>query len=495
LALERSAAISAIPGRLLGRISDVQVAGWIFAMYWATAVFLGPELSPNSNVVSRMGLIFSLLQRDSLRIDQFAPYTLDKALVDGSYYSDKAPGQALIALPFVGVAMAGVRAAGYPTAPMANGEFTGFYNLALWIAVAFTATLFTAATAACLYLLARHLGATRRAALFASLGFAFCTPALGWGAMLFGHAVAGGCLFLGFATIVFGSAEQPSTRSPWVYGVATGIFLGLAILTEFTAAIPALIIAAVGLSRLRQVLRPRRLSLVAGAVLGALPFVVALGVYNFKAFGSATHLGYSSVVGFPGMKEGVFGISAPNAWVLLLLLFGFRRGLLWLAPWLIYTPLAWVRALRAWPRGLALASIAVPVCYLLINTGYHYWDGGFSTGPRHLVAALPFVCLAFAPLWDAASRSVRTELVIGATLGAAISLACASVSMTSASSFPTATLVLQFAFGKVHNMLVSLGLPGLVSLSALPLLWGTAALLLWWRAPHSASPAVLQRLR
>jgi hypothetical protein len=273
------------------------------------------------------------------------------------------------------------------------------------------------------------------------------------------------------------------------------MFLGLALLTEFTAAIPVLIIAVVGLSRLRQVSRPRRLPLTAGAVLGALPFVFVLGVYNLKAFGSATHLGYSSVVGYPGMKEGVFGISAPNGWVLLMLLFGFSRGLLWLAPWLIYTPLAWVRALRAWPRGIALAAFAVPACYLLINSGYHYWDGGFSTGPRHLIPALPFVCLSFAPLWDATSRSVRSELMIGAALGAAVSLVCASVSMTSLSWFPPAALVVRFAFGEVHNLLVSLGLPGLLSLSALPAMWGTAAILFWWRAPHAASPPVLQRLR
>jgi hypothetical protein len=312
--------------------------------------------------------------------------------------------------------------------------------------------------------------------------------------MFFGHAVAGCCLLLSFAAIVFGSAEQPSPRSPWVYGVATGMFLGLAILTEFTAAIPSLIIAVVGLSRLRQVLRPRRLPLAAGAVLGALPFVFVLGVYNLRAFGSPTHLGYSSVVGFPGLQEGVFGISAPSIWVVLMLLVGFRRGLLWLAPWLIYAPLAWARALRAWPREFALAVIAVPVCYLLINAGYHYWDGGFSTGPRHLVAALPFVCLGFAPLWDAASRSARSELVIGASLGAALSLVCASVSMTSASSFPPATLVLRFASGEVHNVLASLGLHGLVSLSALPVLWGVATSLFFWRAPRAATPVIMQPL-
>jgi hypothetical protein len=494
VALERSAAISAIRGSLLGRISDTQLSAWIFSMVWATAVFFGPELSPNSNVVSRMGLVFSLLQNGSLHIDQFAPYTLDKAMVNGFYYSDKAPGQALVALPFVGAAMVGARAAGYPTAPIAAGEFTPFYHLVLWIAVAFTSSLFTAAAAACLYLLARHLGASRGGALFASLGFGFCTPALGWGTMFFGHAMAGGSLLLSFAAIVFGSAERPATRSPWVYGVATGTFLGLAMLTEFTAAIPALIIAIAGVSRLRHIPKQRRVPLAAGAALGAVPFALLLAVYNLKAFGSATHLGYSSVVGFPGMNEGVFGISAPNLWVLLMLLIGFRRGLLWLAPWLIYTPFAWGRALRAWPRGLALAAIAVPVCYLLINAGYHYWDGGFSTGPRHLVAALPFVCLTFAPLWDAASRSVRSDLVIGAMLGAAMSLACASVTMTAFSWFPPAAMVLRFATGEVHNVLVSLGLPGPVSLSALPVLWGAVIILFLWRAPRAATPAIMERL-
>jgi hypothetical protein len=471
----------------------LRVGTWIFAMCWATAVFFGPELSPNSNVESRMGLVFSLLQRGSLRIDQFAPFTFDRAIVDGYYYSDKAPGQAFVALPFVGVAMLGRRAAGYPTAPIEAGQFTRFYYLALWIAVAFTSALFTAAAASCLYLLARHLGASRRGALFAALGFGFCTPALGWSTMFFGHAMAGGCLFLAFAAAVLGSAEQPTTRSSWVYGVATGTFLGLAILTEYTAAIPGLIMAIASLSRLRHLPRQRRLLLAAGVALGALPFAVVLGLYNLKAFGSVTHLGYSSVVGFPGMKEGFFGISAPNLWVLLMLLIGPSRGLLWLAPWLIYAPLAWIRALRAWPRGIAVAAIAVPVCYLLINSGYYYWDGGFSTGPRHIIPALPFICLSFAPLWDTASRNVRSDLLFCAALGAVLSLVCVSVSMTSPSSFPPARLAVQFASGDVHNMLVSLGVPGLVSLSAVPVLWGAAIILFLWRAPCGlAEPGSLE---
>jgi hypothetical protein len=489
LVLERSAVTSLLHVRSFECVSDLRLASCIFALCWATCLFFGPESSPNSNVESRMGLVFSLLQRGSLRIDQFAPFTLDKAVVDGKYYSDKAPGQAMVALPFVGAAMMLVRAAGYPITPMAAGQFTQFYHLALWIAVAFTSALFTAAAAACVYLLARHLGASRRAAQFASLGFGFCTPALGWGTMFFGHAMAGGCLLLGFASVVFGTSKQAAEQSRWIYGVGTGVFLGLAILTEFTATIPGLIVATAGLTRLRYVPPARRLPLVAGAVLGALPFAVVLGLYNLEAFGSAIHLGYSSVVGYPGMKEGWFGVSAPSLWVLLLLLIGTDRGLLWLAPWLLYTPLAWFRALRAWPRGIALAVMGIPACYLLINAGYHYWDGGFSTGPRHLVPALPFVCLSFAPLWDVASRALRSELLIGASLGAALSLVCASVSMTSASSFPPVTLTVRFAQGEVHNVLASLGLPGLASLSALPVVWGAVILLFLWRPQRAPSPA------
>jgi hypothetical protein len=144
---------------------DRGIATSVFAVLWITIVYFGPGLSlDNANEVTRMGLTFSILQDASLRIDRFAPYTIDTAVYGGHVYSDKAPGQSLVATPFVGALMFATHTAGYSTAPIENGHLTNFFRYAIWVGTAFTSALFTALAAGCLYLLARMLGAGQPAA-------------------------------------------------------------------------------------------------------------------------------------------------------------------------------------------------------------------------------------------------------------------------------------------------------------------------------------------
>jgi hypothetical protein len=75
---------------------------------------------------------------------------------------------------------AAARALGYRTIAFLNGTPTVFYVVAVWVAIIVTSALFTAAAATLLYLLARHFGFARAAALFGALGYAVCTPAFGW---------------------------------------------------------------------------------------------------------------------------------------------------------------------------------------------------------------------------------------------------------------------------------------------------------------------------
>jgi hypothetical protein len=458
--------------------TDRRLATWIFGVLWLSAVFIGPGASTEfPNTVSRIAPLFSLLRSGSLQIDQFAPLTIDKAPFEGHVYSDKAPGQMLVALPFVEIASLAAKAAGYPTDPIAAGHFTGFYWLSVWISTAFTAALFTAAAASILYLLARHLGASRSGALFASLGFGVCTPAFGWGTVFFSHAMAGGCLFLAFATVVMGTKPSAAPVGPWAYGLAAGAALGLAVLTEFTAALPGLFIGVAGLIRMRRWPLASSTQLLICTVLGGLPFALALGLYNDAAFGSPFHLGYTDVVGFDGMKQGFLGISVPKLRTMAMLLVVPRRGILWLAPWLVFLPFAWVSAFRAWPKGVLLGAAAPPICYFLINSGYFYWDGGWSTGPRHMIAGTSFACLAFAPLWDAASPRLRSALIALAGLSAVISLICASVDMTETSHlmFPLVhELIPRFVAGDVHDVVAAFGGSGLLSLLPLLMSWGVS---------------------
>jgi hypothetical protein len=482
------------PGRSISAYTDRRLAAWIFGVLWLSAVFIGPGASTEyPNTVSRIAPLFSLLQSGSLQIDQFAPLTIDKAPFGGHVYSDKAPGQMLVALPFVEIAFLAAKAAGYSTDPIAEGHFTGFYRLSVWISAAFTAALFTASAASALYLLARYLGAGRSGALFGSLGFGVCTPAFGWGTVFFSHAMAGGCLFLAFAAVVMGTKPAPAPPRPWAYGLAAGVALGLAVLTEFTAALPGLFIGIAGLVRMRRLALASSMQLLTCTVLGGLPFALALGLYNDAAFGSPFHLGYSDVVGFDGMKQGFFGISVPKLRTMAMLLVVPRRGILWLAPWLVFLPLAWVSAFRAWPKGVLLGAAAPPICYFLINSGYFYWDGGWSTGPRHMIAGTSFACLAFAPLWDAASYRLRSTLIVLAGLSAVISLICASVDMTETTHlmFPLIhELIPRFVAGDVHDAAAALGLPGLPSLLPLWMLWGGSIVFLRSLLMHAERDAI-----
>jgi hypothetical protein len=202
-----------------------------------------------------------------------------------------------------------------------------------------------------------------------------------------------------------------------------------------------------------------------GGILGLLPLLV----YNQQAFGSPFTLGYSSVVGFEGMQEGLFGITWPKPSVIVELLFGLYRGLLPLSPVLMLVPVGlYVMWGEPNTRVAAVGILAVLCSFLLINASYYYWQGGGSTGPRHLVPILPLGCLALAFAWP---RSFWARTVTLALLAASLvlSLICAATNM--------------FAPGEFSNPLFEFLLPAFLTtkrlLKSLPivLIWFVFGLL------------------
>src|SRR5919202_2159871 len=64
------------------------------------------------NQNSRFDLTRALVERGTVQIDAYADNTGDKAIFDGHTYSDKAPGQALTAVPPLAIGRSAVRALG-----------------------------------------------------------------------------------------------------------------------------------------------------------------------------------------------------------------------------------------------------------------------------------------------------------------------------------------------------------------------------------------------
>ena len=114
------------------------------------------------------------------------------------------------------------------------------------------------------------------------------------------------------------------------FAAIAGAALGLAVLIEFQAVLAGSVIALWGAFRLRRP-APLAAAALAGAVDAAGPAVA----YNMLAFGTPFRLGYQGVNGFPGMNEGLFGLTSPKFAVLSEIIVGLRRGMLWVAPVLI----------------------------------------------------------------------------------------------------------------------------------------------------------------
>jgi hypothetical protein len=332
----------------------------------------------------------ALVEHGDARIDAYQALTIDKAEFGGHFYMDKAPGMTLLSLPAMALADRVGPPLEYIPPTLYDANFEHYMTVRLRLAVALVSAVITALAALAMHDLGLRLTGSASGALVASLGFALGTPVWGWSTTLFGHAPVAG-LFVIAAWALWRAGEGQAMRFATIGGVA----LGLAVLIEFEAALAGSVIAIWGAVRLW---RADRRAVAAAAATGLVTLLVPFVTYNMIAFGTPFQLGYSGVVGFAGMDQGLFGLTSPKPIVLVKILVGMRRGLLWVAPVLVPATVGlWLLARKH--RGLAIMLAAAALTVLLVNSAYVYWDGGHSTGPRHSVPAIGLIAIGLAPFW------------------------------------------------------------------------------------------------
>jgi hypothetical protein len=378
------------------------------------------------NQNSRFDLVRAITNEGTLSIDPFMHSTGDKAFYNGHYYSDKAPGIALAAVPVVAAVRPIYRAFG--------GDPETYEGLALlsYLSTVATAGLFTALAAVSLFTLSIELGASYGAALFASLTFAVATPIWTLATIFIGHAFAAALLVLAFAAAVRIGTSGPERDVR--LGAMVGVAAGWATVSEFPAAVPAVLLAALAAVHAAPLGRARAIRILGALAVGAVLCAAVLMAYQYACFGSPFHLAYSSEIGYEGMQQGVFGVTMPKSVRLRRILFGEYRGLLPLAPALAVAPIGlalmtFVRLradvsddLVARRRRAALVASAIAVYFILLNASYSYWEGGWSYGPRHASPAIPFLSFGLAMLWTVSPAVVRAALAALSLYGAAVTV-------------------------------------------------------------------------
>lgn len=429
-----------------------RVAGLVFGLVWLSCVWFGSwEWNPNGAV--RLFAAIGIVEQGDPAIDRFAGMTIDKASFGGRHYSDKAPGVTLMALPAVAMAeRASGRGSRDLSISMYDAASSEFMRLRTRLAVATGAALFTALAAAMLVSIGAQLGGGLGAGAFAALGFALGTPIWGWSTTLFGHAPVAALFVVAIWAVWRGTGEaRPSPGHAAIAGAA----LGWAVVVEHSAVLTGAPIGLWALWRLRRfAARDAGIALAAAAV-PAFAAATVLGGYNWLAFGDPFTLGYQGVVGFDGMNEGIFGLTYPKPGVAWEVTGGSRRGLVWVAPVALAAVvglgrLAWRRDTRA----LGVTAIAGSLVALAYNAAYFYWDGGNSTGPRHLVPALAYLALGLAAAWGRARWRGALLALLALSVGINLVIAAAEITTGGEGDWPLVSdvLVHRFLTGNLRTL-------------------------------------------
>ncbi len=406
------------------------VAIGLFLLVWFSCIWFG-SYEGNPNSATRMFAAISLVERGDATIDEFETLTIDKAEFRGHIYTDKMPGMTLLAMPSVWLADAvtGQRSDAFRYG-LRDPAFSDFLRLRQLLTIATTSAILIALAAVLLLDMATGITGSAKAGLVAALTYAMATPAWGWSTTLFGHAPVGALLMIA-TWAVWRGTSGPRETARLRYPVMVGAALGLALLIELTAIFPATVIGLWTIWRTQTLPMPERIRLAGITAIAVIVLLSPMLIYNQIAFGQWFRIGYQGVVGFDGMNQGLFGLTYPRLDILMQLIAGPHRGLIFVAPILILAPFGLASMIRTRAtRDLGIMASALAVVMLLYNASYFYWNGGFSTGPRHAMPAMAFLALGLGPLWAGSGRIVRRWIGALLAVSAFINLAIAAAEIT-----------------------------------------------------------------
>jgi hypothetical protein len=340
------------------------------------AVALSVVALPGIQDMSRLCLS-EAITAGRLTIDNCIGGSPDRAVYAGHVYSDKAPGLSLLELP-------AEEAMGLPP----TYGWTPSWDLPLWLVRVFASGI---PFLICVFLVGRIAEGLAPGYGAATLvTFALGTLMAPLALAGFDHVPAA-CL--GFAAFALAWSGRP---------LLAGLAAGGALATEYEAAALLLIVGTyVAFQGGRRLLR---------YAAGAIPGIALLAAYDWAAFGAPWHdaLHYAQNPFTAELHSHLFGLGAPSAYSLRLVLFG-PKGLLVVSPVLAAAAAGLWLLWRSGRRAEALTCAAVALVFLVGECSYFLPYGGLSPGPRFFAPALPFLALGLA-LAFARWRAVTTVL-------------------------------------------------------------------------------------
>lgn len=364
-----------LPALLRRHRSDILLA-------LVVALVVLPVLQPvMAQQISRYALTASLADSGTVSIEEYRDRIgVDRAERDGVLYSDKAPGQPVVAIP----AYLAYRALGGSP----GTEAATFGDLGLWA----TSLLSAGLPAVALALLMRRfaLRCCPARATEAALALSLSTMLLPFGTLLFSHVLSALC---GLAAYLLATREPAGPGSL----AAAGAVAGFGVTVEYTMGVLAVVVGVVVVLGGRDAADGLRRG--GWYALGGAPMAVLLGWYHQLAFGGPLEVGYRYGQ-FPVHGGGIVGVRPPDPLTTATVLLG-ERGLFLLTPIALVGVVGIVIMLlrKVEPRRDLWVSLVVVGAFVSIMGGWSGPWAGASPGPRYITPALPFLAGGIAYVW------------------------------------------------------------------------------------------------
>ena len=339
-----------------------------------------------------------LAQASSRRSDRRVANTGDTATYEGRVYPNKPPGTTLLAVPAYTVIDLIESSLGV------DRDDWWPQTINLYLTTVLSVGLLGAWGGVVFYRLSLRLFPAVPPSAHAGAALTFGLATLMWpfATALFDHVPVAVLSLLSLDLLVQErDGEGRGTRRADVRLAAAGLAAGLAVMNNYAA---TLTVAALTLYAC-AICRPRSRVLI--FLSGGLPAALALGWYHRACFGRALTLAtnYESSLFTQGARRFLGVFAAPDALVMVKLLFSSYRGLFFSSPVLL---LGIYGLWRMWNgrtlRREAALCASIFAAFLLMNGAFNGWHGGYSFGPRYLAPAIPFIALPLAPLFDRLPR-------------------------------------------------------------------------------------------
>jgi hypothetical protein len=358
------------------------LAGFFFINLLLSTYFIDAWITPNAT--SRALPVITLYEDSSLVIDNYQSHTIDKAFVNGHYYSDKAPLSTFLVYPFYAAYKSISNTPDnedninrhpiyiWDVKGIKDGRIFLFpkLNVPLVLGSFICGSLPFATLVTCILIYIYKRQEAFPPVVMAMLS-TYGTFLFALSGVYLSHLLSGLFLLLAYICI----------KEDRNYFLA-GFLIGLAFLSEYTTAIAGPIWFMLILYKTRKYRKAIAFAL------GAVPAILFVLYYNQITTGHMFDFLYSHVAmaNFAEMNSN-FGFHLPRIEAMWGLLFSSYRGLFFYAPIFILIGYCYLKKSFQfeWKSVTDNYLFIFVLAYFLVNSSYYMWWGGWSFGPRHLV--------------------------------------------------------------------------------------------------------------